>query len=305
MTATVETAGGNAPDEKPRVGRDPRVERDIRRERGALFLLLTPALIIMAGLLIVPLLWLVGLSLVHDGTPSLANYGRIFGDSFYARSLWLTLILAGTVTAICAICGYVIAFALTLMPHWAAAPCLILIGLPFWTSVLVRTYAWIVLLQNHGVINNLLIDLRVIASPLRMMNNLAGTYVGMVHLMLPLMVFPIYAGLRKINPDYVRAALGLGASPTYAFWRVFFPLSKPGLLAGILVVFVLSLGFYITPALLGGGRVLVIAVAIERDVNFNRDWGPASAIAALFVLAVLAVFAVGSRAVSLDRVFNR
>jgi putative spermidine/putrescine transport system permease protein/spermidine/putrescine transport system permease protein len=103
----------------------------------------------------------------------------------------------------------------------------------------------------------------------------------------------------------MRAASGLGATQLYAFWRVLFPLSKPGLLAGILVVFVLSLGFYITPALLGGGRVLVIAVAIERDVNFNRDWGPASAIAALFVLAVLAVFAVAGRVVSFDRVFNR
>jgi ABC-type spermidine/putrescine transport system permease subunit I len=305
MIASAESARDDPSVGEPVVRRDPRVSRAVRHERGALFLLLVPALVIMAGLLIAPLLWLVGLSFVHDGTLSLANYGRIFGDGFYARSLWLTLTLAVTVTGICAVCGYIIAYALTLMPYWAAACCLILVALPFWTSVLVRTYAWIVLLQNHGVINNLLIGLHLIASPLRMINNLAGTYVGMVHLMLPLMVFPIYAALSKIDPDYVRAALGLGASPSYAFWRVFFPLSKPGLLAGILVVFVLSLGFYITPALLGGGRVLVISVAIERDVNFNRDWGPASAIAALFVIAVLGVFAAGSRAVSFDRVFNR
>jgi ABC-type spermidine/putrescine transport system permease subunit I len=285
--------------------RDARVRRDIRRERGTLLLLLVPALLIMTGLLIVPLLWLIGLSFIHDGAPSVANYARIFGDSFYGRSLWQTLVLAGSVTAICAVLGYVIAYALTLMPRWATSLCLILIALPFWTSVLVRTYAWVVLLQNHGVINDILSDLGLIAGPLHMINNLAGTYVGMVHLMLPLMVFPIFVGLGKIDPDYMRAASGLGATHLYAFWRVLFPLSKPGLVAGILVVFVLSLGFYITPALLGGGRVLVIAVAIERDVNFNRDWGPASAIAALFVLAVLAVFAVAGRVVSFDRVFNR
>jgi putative spermidine/putrescine transport system permease protein/spermidine/putrescine transport system permease protein len=284
---------------------DARVRRSVRREQMGLLALMVPGLAIVACLLIVPLGWLIGLSFVHNNAFSLANYARIFGDSFYARSLWTTLILTGTVTAICAVLGYLLAYALTMMPMRMASVCLIFIALPFWTSVLVRTYAWIVLLQNNGVINKFLLDTDLIDRPLALINNLTGTYIGMVHLMLPLMVFPIYAGLRQISPDFMRAALGFGASPAYAFWRVFFPLSKHGLMAGTLVVFVLSLGFYITPALMGGGKVLMISVVIARDINFNRDWGPASAIAALFVLAVLAIFALASRLMSFDRMLNR
>ena len=270
-----------------------------------MLLLVVPALAIMATLLVAPLVWLIGLSFVREGAFTLANYTRIFGDAFYAQAMLRTLGVALSVTILCALFGYLIAYAVTLMPPWASATCLVLVALPFWTSALVRTYSWLVLLQNRGVVNSWLLKSGVIEQPLQLVNSLQGTYVGMVHIMLPMMVFPLYSVLRRIDPTYVRAAMSFGASPTYAFWRVYFPLSKPGLAAGSLIVFVLSLGFYITPALLGGGRVAIMSTVLERDINFNRDWGPASAMSAVFVLAVLAVFALGSRAVSFERMFQR
>ena len=270
-----------------------------------MLLLVVPALAIMVILLVAPLVWLIGLSFMRDGVFTLANYTRIFGDAFYVQAMLRTLGIALFVTFLCAVFGYLIAYAVTLMPPWAAGTCLVMVALPFWTSALVRTYSWLVLLQNRGVVNTWLIKSGIIEQPLHLVNSLNGTYVGMVHIMLPMMVFPLYAVLKRIDPAYMRAAMSFGASPTYAFWRVYFPLSKAGLAAGSVIVFVLSLGFYITPALLGGGRIAIMSTVIERDINFNRDWGPASAMSAVFVLAVLAVFALGSRAVSFERMFSR
>jgi ABC-type spermidine/putrescine transport system permease subunit I len=283
----------------------PAVLREQRRENAAMLLLVVPALAIMAALLVAPLAWLIGLSFLRDGAFTLANYTRIFGDAFYVQAMLRTLGIALLVTFLCAVFGYLIAYAVTLMPPWASGIFLVLVALPFWTSALVRTYSWLVLLQNRGLVNTWLIKSGVIEQPLHLVNSLNGTYVGMVHIMLPMMVFPLYAVLRRIDPAYMRAAMSFGASPLYAFWRVYFPLSRAGLAAGSVIVFVLSLGFYITPALLGGGRIAIMSTVIERDINFNRDWGPASAMSAVFVLAVLAVFALGSRAVSFERMFQR
>ena len=289
----------------PEAGTPPvaaRVRRAERRDDLTLLLLAVPALLVIVSILIVPLLWLVGNSFVRDGGFTFANYQRILTDPFYATVIWETVKVTGLVMLITGVCGYVIAYSLTLMPPWASNVCLVLVALPFWTSALVRTYAWLALLQKRGVINKFLLGTGLIDEPVQMVNNLFGTYVGMVHVMLPLMVFPIYAALRRIDANYMRAAYSFGASPVYAFWRVYFPLSRPGLAAGSLIVFVLSLGFYITPALLGGGKVLMIAPVIARDINFNRDWGPASATAAIFVAAVLAIFAVGRRLAEKERI---
>lgn len=285
---------------------DPRITRDIASERRRFLFLLSPALLVMILLLVAPMTWILAQSfLLRDGSVGLGNYSRIFADSAYVNSFWLTVRIAALVTLICGLFGYLLSYAMTAMPGWLAGICLAFVALPFWTSTLVRTYAWLVLLQNRGIVNNALIDMGLIAERLHLMHNETGTVIGMVHLMMPFMVFPLYAGLKRIDPDHVKAALGLGASPVYAFWRVFLPQSLPGLAAGSVLVFVVSLGFYITPAILGGGRTIVMALAIERDVNLNINWGPASAAAVLFVVAVLAVFAVLGRFVSPDRMFSR
>jgi len=281
------------------------VRKAVAREQTLMLVLASPALIVMLVLLVGPVLFLVGLSLFEKGTLSFANYERIARDAFYAQSFWLTVWIALMVTAVTAVMGYLLAYAFTLMPPWAAAIGLGLVALPFWTSVLVRTYAWLVLLQNRGVVNTALINLGIIDQPLRMMHNLTGTVIGMVHILLPFMVFPIYSALQRIEPEYMRAAHTLGASPTYAFWRVHFPLARAGLAAGTILVFVLSLGFFVTPSLLGGGRTMMMSLVIYRDISLSLDWGPASAIGTLFVIAVLVIFAIGTRLVSLDRLFQR
>ncbi len=265
-----------------------------------------PAALVVVLLLGVPCLWLLWLSFTGpDGSLTLEHYAHIFSHPGYARSVWLTLWMATITTVVCVVAGYLLAYAMTLMPRWAATLMLALVALPFWTSVLVRTYAWLILLQNRGIVNNLLLKLGVIEEPLRMMHNSTGALIGMVHIMLPFMVFPLFAALQRIDSDQLRAAASLGASPLYSFWRVFFPQSIAGLAAGAVLVFILSLGFYITPALLGGGRTIVVAIAIEHEVSRNMNWGPGGAAAVLFVLGVLAIFALVSRFMPLDRFFQK
>jgi ABC-type spermidine/putrescine transport system permease subunit I len=282
------------------------VARLFARERKTLLLLSVPALLFVLLVLVAPLTWLMALSFfTKAGSFTFENYLRIFSDGSYAKSFWLTTWIAVVVTAICVVLGYPVAYAINLMPPWASRICLALVAIPFWTSVLVRTYAWLILLQNEGVVNRLLVKLGLIETPIRMMYNMTGNLVGMVHILLPFLVFPLYAGLRRIDPDYVKAALGLGASQTYAFWRIYFPLSVPGLVAGAALVFILSLGFYITPALLGGGKIIVIPLVLERDITWSQDWGPATAASVVFVGAILAIFSVLARFMSLERLFAR
>jgi ABC-type spermidine/putrescine transport system permease subunit I len=163
--------------------------------------------------------------------------------------------------------------------------------MPFWTSVLVRTYAWMVLLGRNGIINRTLRDWGWIEFPLPLLHNLGGVLVGIVHVMLPYMVFPIYAALLRIDPDLNRAAEGLGAPAWRSFLRITFPLSLPGVFAGCALVFVITLGFFITPALLGGGQVMMIAMLIEQQVREFLDWPFAAALATVLLAATLVIYA--------------
>ncbi len=287
------------------VGAD-EIRRDIAAENRRFLGIASPAVLVMTLLLVLPMMWIVGQSFLDQkGAFTFANYTRIFADTAYVQSFVLTVKIAAIVTLTCAVLGYLLSYAMIHMPRWAAVLCLVFVALPFWTSTLVRTYSWLVLLQNRGVLNNFLVDTGVITERLPLMHNEFGTIVGMVHLMLPFMVFPLYFGLKRIDPDHMKAAMGLGASPVYAFWRVYFPQSISGLTAGCVLVFVVSLGFYITPAILGGGKTIVMALAIERDVNLNFNWGPASAAAVVFVAAVLTIFVVVGRFMAIERVFRR
>lgn len=276
------------------------------QERRWMLLNTLPAALLIGGLLVLPLLWLLMLSFSNAaGGFTLENYTRIFEDAAYARAFNLTLWMAAATTLVCLVAGYLLAYAMTLLPPWAAAIAMAVIALPFWTSVLVRTYAWLVLLQHRGIVNSLLVKSGLLEAPLPLMHNATGALVGMVHIMLPFMVFPLYAALQKVDPDHLRAAAGMGASPVYAFWNVFFPQTLPGIVAGCVLVFVLGLGFYITPALLGGGRTVVMSILIEQEVSNSMNWGVASAAAVVFVAVVLALFALAGRYVPIDRIFQK
>jgi putative spermidine/putrescine transport system permease protein/spermidine/putrescine transport system permease protein len=176
--------------------------------------------------------------------------------------------------------------------------------MPFWTSILVRTYAWLVLLQRHGLVNDWGISLGLWDKPLTLVYNFSGTLIGLIHIMLPFLVLPLYGSMRAINADYLRAAANLGASPTRAFWAVFFPLSLPGLLAGSLIVFILCLGAYVTPAMLGGGKVIMVANAIATDIQMFFNWGAASAFGVVLLLLTGLVLWIAARLARLDEVFG-
>jgi putative spermidine/putrescine transport system permease protein/spermidine/putrescine transport system permease protein len=191
------------------------------------------------------------------------------------------------------------------LPKKWAGICMIGVLIPFWTSLLVRTYAWLVLLQKKGLLNNVLIDLEIIAEPIKFVHNTSGTLIGMAHIMLPFLILPLYANMRSIDKDCVRAAASLGAKPSRAFWTVFFPLSIPGLLAGLLIVFVLCLGFYVTPAVLGGGRVIMAAMKISSNIELYFSWGAASALGVVLLVVTMAILFLASKLVSLDQISTR
>ena len=234
----------------------------------------------------------------------LSNYERFFAEEAFVRVLLNTFWIAVLSTVACLVIGYPFAYLMTIVPGRWTGLLLIAVLLPFWSSLLVRTFAWQVLLRDTGVINRFLQDLGVISEPLTLIRTTAGVIVGMSHILLPFMVLPIYAVMRRIDPEYGRAAANLGASPFAAFIRVFVPLSLPGVLAGCLLVFVLALGFYITPALLGGLGDQMISQLIVQQIQQRLDWGFGTAMSVLLVAITLVILFVASRAVQLRDVFG-
>jgi putative spermidine/putrescine transport system permease protein len=262
---------------------------DARREQIVLLALAAPALALVAAFLIMPVGWLFWLSLFDAaGNLSLENYVRLVTSRTYYNSFVTTFAVSGLVTALCILLGYPLAYFLSELPRRTATIMLVAVILPYWTSILVRTYAWLILLQRQGLLNESLASIGVIDEPLSLMHNFTGTVIGMTHIMLPFFVLPVYASMRSIDRLYMTAAASMGATPSRAFLNIFVPLAMPGLLAGAFLVFVLCIGFYVTPAILGGGRIIMVAQQIERSIALYNNWGAASSLAvALLVLTAL------------------
>jgi ABC-type spermidine/putrescine transport system permease subunit I len=275
------------------------------RDRALFLGLSLPAALLILFVVFLPVLWLSSLSFLdRAGDLSLENYQRLTGD-LYVEAFIVTFQISAAVTLLCVLFGYPLAYWLSCQSERTANLLLVFVLLPFWTAVLVRTYAWLVLLQRNGLINNTLVTLGIIGQPLQLAHNLSASIIGMVHIMLPFLILPLYASMKAIDGDLVRAAIGLGTSPTGAFWRIFVPMSLPGLFAGVVLVFVLSLGFYVTPALLGGGRVQMLAQRIESTITIFSNWGAASALGVLLLVLALALVGVLHRVFGLDRLFVR
>jgi putative spermidine/putrescine transport system permease protein len=278
---------------------DPSV-RHQRREDRAMLLLMAPALLVVIVLLVVPLAWLSWESIYHDGGFTLANYKRVFTGA-YLDTFLLTFKLSIIVTAITLLLGYPVAyFAASLSPRWSALV-LGMVILPFWTSVLVRTYAWLVLLQRTGLINKALLGIGLIDRPLQLSYNQFGTIIAMVHILLPFMVLPLYSAMQKIPQNLSQAGASLGGSPVHVFLRVFLPLSMSGVLAGVTLVFVLCLGFYITPELMGGGKSMMVSMIVSRNVEIYNSWGAASSVSVVLLICVFAIFYAVSRVIPLEK----
>ena len=266
------------------------------RGAGRWTLLGIPAVLFLLAFFGVPLARMAVTSLTDPG-PS--NYLMFVESSLYVRVLGTTFRTAVTVTAICLVLGYPYAFAMHRAGPRAAALLTVAVLFPFWSSLLVRTYAWTVLLQDSGVINDVLQDLGLTDRPLALMRNALGVTIGMSQILLPFMILPIYAVMRRIPPDLTPAAASLGAPPFTAFRRVFLPLSLPGVYVGCLLVFVLALGFYITPALLGSPRDAMLSELIVNEVSQQLDFGAGAALAMVLLLLTLVLLWVASRRVHL------
>lgn len=281
------------------------LKKDAFMERLRMFGLCSPALLLVTIIMVLPVLWLFYLSFLNDdGAFSFEHYERMMDGKSYARIFWTTFKVSFLTTLVCVIIGYPLAYFLAQLPRRAAAICMIAVLLPFWTSLLVRTYAWLVLLQRKGLVNNWAIEMGLWDTPIKIVHNLNGTLIGMVHIMLPFLVLPVYGSMKAIGADYVKAAANLGATPTQAFWKVFFPLSLPGLFAGALIVFVLCLGFFVTPAVLGGGRVIMVSMSITDKIEIFYNWGAASALGVVLLVMTLGILYVSSRLLKLDKILG-
>ena len=201
-----------------------------------------------------------------------------------------TFKIAAIVTLLTLALGYPVAYVMATSGRTWQLVGIAFVLLPFWTSILVRTYAWMVMLGRNGVVNRALIGWGVIDSPLPLLNNLAGVLIGMVHVLLPYMILPVFNAVKNVDPNLVLAAVGLGAPRWRAFLRITLPLTMNGVAAGVTLVFTLSLGFFITPALLGGGRVVMVANLIEEQVRELLNWAFAGALSAILLALTLAAF---------------
>ncbi|NOJ44571.1 ABC transporter permease [Bradyrhizobium australiense] len=219
----------------------------------------------------------------------------IFRDIFL-RTLGISI----GVTAATLLLGFPVAYLLATLPPRSRNLLMILVVLPFWTSSLMRTIAWVVLLQDRGLVNDTLIALHVISQPAELIFNRVGTIVAMTHIQLPLTLLPIYSVMKTISPSLVRAARSLGAGPFYAFWKVYFPLTLPGIAAGCLLTFILCLGYYITPALVGGPADQMIGSFVAYYTNEDLNWGMASALGAILLSATLLLYYVFNKLVGAD-----
>ncbi|MET0442257.1 MAG: ABC transporter permease [Casimicrobiaceae bacterium] len=221
---------------------------------------------------------------------------RVF-RAVLGRTLWI----AGVVTLVCLVLGYPVALVIARQPPQRAAILIFLVLLPFWTSLLVRTVAWVVLLQKEGVLNSMLLSLSIVNEPLKMIYNRFAVYVAMIHVLLPFMVLPLYSVMRSISPTYLRAASSLGATPWTAFRRVYMPQTLPGIAAGCLMVFIQALGYYITPALVGGADDQMISYFIAFYASKTVNWGMAAALSIMLLASTLVLYAVYNRLIGVDR----
>lgn len=267
------------------------------------YALILPAFLLMTAIYIAPILQVLAIS-VTEPTVGFDNYERLLTNAGVQRAIITTLRIGLITTAIALLLGYVLAYVIALASPTAQRWWLLAVLVPLWISVLVRAFAWVTLLRRQGLVNQGLMSAGIIDAPLALVWNELGIIIGMVHYMVPYAVLPMLASMREIDPRLLAAARGLGASRFTVFRCIFFPLSAPGLAASGVLVFIFSLGFYITPAILGGGRTLMAAEWIKMQILDIVRWGMGAMLATVLVIAILTTLAVFSRVVNLKRLFG-
>ena len=259
-----------------------------------------PAIVFLVLTFALPILGIIGRSLFDPGL-TLANYAAVLGDGATLKVFLNTFRIALEVTLATAILGYVLAYGMARAGGALAAVMLGAVMLPLWTSDLVRTFAWTIILGRRGPLNSFLMDIGLIDQPLSLLFNEIAVVIGTTHILMPMMVLPLYAAMRAVDRRLMLAALSLGASPWAAFRDVFFPLTLPGFIAGALLTYVLAVGMYVTPAALGSPETTMIAQVIETQGRRQLDWGTATALSTLLLVAVAVSLGVAQRVGKISR----
>ena len=266
--------------------------------------LIAPAVIFLLLVFVYPLLTLIPVS-INFPKISLENYAKLFTVSLYSVVIFKTLWIGALVTIICLALGYPVAFTISNLRPKLVGIFLIPVILPFWTSLLVRTYAWMVILQRKGMVNEFLQKIGLTSKPITLLYNEFSVIVGMVHVLLPFMILPIYSNLQGRDRNLEFAANNVGANPIKTFFWITLPLSLPGISAGCLLVFVIAIGFFITPALLGGKKVLMISMLIEEQVIEYLNWGLASAVSFGLLVITLVIILVYYKIIGLEKIMGQ
>jgi putative spermidine/putrescine transport system permease protein len=265
---------------------------------------LLPAVLLVGGLFLVPICWLAVISFSDAGGPSLRWYVQILQSDNIHRVLWTTLRIVTVTTVVALVLAYLVAFAMAHMRERQRLLLTLCVLVPFWLSVLVRALAWLILLRNNGLINQGLLSAGIIDEPLSLVRNELGVVIGMVHYLIPYAVFPIFAAMRGLDERLLMAARSVGASPFRTFIDVYFPLTLPALFGAGLLVFVFGLGFFVTPAILGGGRIVMLSEYVSITVLQTLRWGLAGALSMLLLISTLALIWLMSRIVGLRRIMG-
>ena len=277
----------------------------IRLRRGntaTAWLLLAPSSVVLILFFVVPIGYVLLLS-VTDPRLGLAHYGRVFTVPLYTRVLLNTFLTSLVVTALCLVLGYPVAYVMARRHDWVATLLLTVVAMSFWTGFLVRTYAWLVILGSKGPVVAGYQTLGLGKPPQLLFTTFAST-LGMTHILLPYMILALFAVMKKIDPDHLKAAASLGARPGATFRSVFLPLSLPGVVNGSLLVFVICLGFFVTPILLGTPKNMMISQLINQQIDELLAWGFASAVAVVLLAATSIVVAIYNRFAGLDRLWG-
>ena len=263
-----------------------------------------PALLLVGVLYLLPLGWLAYASVGGPGGFTLQWYEKIATSPGIHNMLWTTARIVALTTLIALLLGYVVAFAMVHMSARARFNLTLCVLVPFWLSVLVRAFAWLILLRNNGLINETLLELQLINEPLELVRNELGVMIGMVHYLIPYAVFPLYSAMKGIDQSLLMAARSVGATPWRTFRDVFLPLTLPAVLGAGLLVFVFGLGFFVTPAILGGGRIVMISEYASLTVLQSARWGLAGALSVVLLVATFILIWLVGRAVNLRRMLG-
>ncbi|GAB2889451.1 ABC transporter permease [Paralcaligenes sp. KSB-10] len=284
-------------------------DRVLPRRNESVFLrnenLIYPVLAFLLIFFVCPIVWFfIKSALDYDGSFALKLY-QTFTSPLFIAVTWKTVWISLLVTILALLAAYPIAYSLTRAGPLSFTLIIICVIVPYFTSIIVRTYSWMIILGTHGVINRLLISVGIIDKPITLIYNMVGVVIGMTYVLLPYFVLTLYSAMKSIDPWLIQAGRSMGASNSYVFRKVFLPLSVPGIISGFLIVYILAIGFFITPALMGGPNNVMMAMLIQRNIEITMDWALASALSLFLLFITLIIYAFYCKYTDLDKMLGQ